>query len=88
MIDEIILNECEVHFWKVVDSCLTEFHGKSFLKRRKNLYKKIMSSSIEERQLFCHNEPFDIACNISGKELDVRNYLARYIEIRDIENPI
>ena len=38
---------------------------------------------VEQMDLFYHAEPFDVACNIAGQPLDVRDHLEDYLEIRD-----
>ena len=33
--------------------------------------------------MFFHGEPFDIACNLAGRQLNVEDFLKRYLQIRD-----
>ena len=34
-------------------------------------------------ELFYHAEPFDVACNLAGNELDVKDFAEAYLELRD-----
>jgi len=81
-------NDAQVEFWSVVRRCIREFHARrstSALSKATRLRKKIEGLPFEEKELFFHAEPFDVACRLAGHSLRVEDYLARYLEIRDGE---
>lgn len=69
-------------FWAVVTDCLVEFHQKQPLQAR------ILASELRERiespppgidaELFYHSEPFDVACEIAGQAMEIREHWPRY----------
>ena len=40
---------------------------------------------IEQMELFYHADPFDVACNLADNPLNVKDYLDKYLEIRDAD---
>jgi hypothetical protein len=40
---------------------------------------------VEQMELFYHAQPFDVACDLAGNPLDVKDYLVEYLEIRDVD---
>lgn len=85
---KVISAEYQEHFWRVVRTCLQEFHQASpaVLDRSDRLRQKIDEAPIEEIELFFHGEPFDIACNLARRQLNVNDVLERYLQIRDGED--
>jgi hypothetical protein len=75
------------YFWCVVKKCLGEFHGRprSWSSKAANrLRAEIEAASPEEIELFYHAEPFDVACDLANRSLDMDDkILSRYLEIRD-----
>ena len=69
-------------FWDVVEDCLIEFHGLSRVDAHKgsmNLRGRIESPpSGMSSGIFYHAEPFDVACDIVGKSLDLAEYRRKY----------
>ena len=43
-----------------------------------------MTTSQEE--LFYNSEPFDVACGIAREQLNLEEYLDRYLHIRDVKH--
>jgi hypothetical protein len=82
---KVISRESQEHFWHVVKQCLREFHCASpaVLGKVAKLRQRIDAASIDEIELFFHNEPFNIACGIARHELPIKPHLKRYLEIRD-----
>jgi hypothetical protein len=39
----------------------------------------------EQMDLFYHAEPFDVACNLAGKPIAVKDHLGEYLAIRDAD---
>lgn len=83
---KVVPEDEQVRYWHVVQRCLTEFHGFT----REVARKKVRHCQTEVEQLprataelFFHAEPFDVACRIAERELDVTPLLARYLAIRD-----
>lgn len=76
-------------FWAVVEECLTEIHNFDPLtaeQRCRELRHKIESKVIDKlqdplRDIFYHSEPFDIACDIAQKHLNINNYRSKYNDI-------
>jgi len=60
-------------YWLVVRECLVTFHGEKRLiaHRRVNFYRARIDSAEPQiaSDVFYHNEPFDIACDIAGRDL-------------------
>jgi len=74
------------HFWEVVRGCIKSFHAcceDLALTKATSLQQRVNGMPVEEMELFYHAEPFDVACDLAGNRLDVKNYLQRYLEIRD-----
>lgn len=68
-------------FWEVVRECLIELHGLSqfeALQRSHDLRKQIETPPGLNSDLFYHNEPFQVACDITGQQFDLAQYCARY----------
>ena len=87
-----IPDEAKREFWAVVKECLHIFHNNNedlALGQLKVLRQKVSNLSCEEAELFFHAEPFDVACRLAGDELNVKDVLERYLEIRSqIYNPV
>jgi hypothetical protein len=84
----VIPKDEQDHFWSVVRQCIQRFHAccaRSTLAAATRLRKKVNGMEVEKMELFYHAEPFDVACNLANKALDVKNYLDEYLEIRDAE---
>jgi len=62
-------------YWLVVRECLTVFHGVSKNKAMRmavSLRREIESAEPEIKiDVFYHNEPFDVACDIMGHQIDM-----------------
>jgi hypothetical protein len=77
-------------FWAVVEECLTAIHGlaKPEAHRRSlDLRTRIESApSGMSSDIFYHAEPFDVACDIAGKQLDLSQYRGQYDPILQQHN--
>jgi hypothetical protein len=85
----VIPEEAKEHFWSVVRECVREFHSEQaqFLRGKlSRLRKKVADLPIQEMELFYHSEPFDVACRLAQRPLKVKDYLERYLTIRDAED--
>jgi len=62
-------------YWLVVRECLIAFHGVSKNEAKRmavSLWREIESAEPEIRiDVFYHNEPFDVACDIIGRQIDM-----------------
>ena len=87
-LSDVVPKDEQEHFWSVVRQCIRRFHDRSAsraLAEATRLRKKVKSMPSEQRVLFYHAEPFDVACNLADNALDVKVYLDEYLEIRDAE---
>ena len=82
---KVISSASQEHFWRVVRMCLREFHhaSPSVLARVTRLRQKINEASVEDIEMFFHSEPFDVACNVARRQLNVEDFLERYLQLRD-----
>ena len=84
----VIPVDAQQDYWRVVRSCLRVFHPKQSakaLKKAVRLRKTVENLPIREMELFFHAEPFDVACDLAGRQLKVAQHLTRYLKIRDKE---
>jgi hypothetical protein len=84
----VIPKDEQDHFWSVVRQCVRRFHARcasSTLPKATRLRKKVSGMPVEQMELFYHAEPFDVACDLADKPLDIRAYLNEYLEIRDAD---
>lgn len=69
-------------FWDVVEDCLVEIHRFSkhdAHKKSLDLRARIESPpSGMASDIFYHTEPFDVACDIAGSQLDLSQYRPQY----------
>jgi hypothetical protein len=77
-------------FGDVVEDCLVEIHGiprPAAQKRSLDLRARIESPpSGMSSEIFYHTEPFDVACDIAGKPLDLSQYRPQYEPIASRHN--
>ena len=77
-------------FWEIINECLVEIHGLSQReahKRSLDLRTRIESSQAGiSSDIFYHAEPFDVACDIAGKQLDLSQYRPQYEPILNRHN--
>lgn len=77
-------------FWEVVEECLIAIHGltKPEAHRRSlDLRTRIESAPAGmSSDIFYHAEPFDVACDIAGNQLDVSQYRPHYEPILQRHN--
>ena len=86
----VISAEVKNHFWDVVVACLVIFHKRPVSLARKKvcrLREKVEGDSVDTRDFFYHQEPFDVACRVEGNALEIEPHLKRYLELRDVKNP-
>ena len=69
-------------FWGVVEDCLITFHhlADPDARLRSDDLRRTLDNppSGLSNVLYLHDEPFDVACNIVGKELDLAQYRSQY----------
>jgi hypothetical protein len=72
------------NFWLVVRECLVAFHDftRPVAKRRVEFYRVRIESAEPDiaSDVFYHNEPFDIACDIAEDHLDMSETMFRTYE--------
>ena len=77
-------------FWNVVEECLKIFHGIGKEDAREKvsaLREKIESPAAGmSSDIFYHSEPFDVACDLAEKRLDLSDLRERYNAILDKYN--
>ncbi len=79
-------------FWNVVEDCLVEVHGLP----RQDAHQRSMDlrTRIESplpgigisSEIFYHADPFDVACDIVGNQLDILQYFPQYDPILERHN--
>ena len=77
----------EAQFWEIVVLCLTTFHyyDRSAAEGMVgDLRDRLTKSSPRVRDFAFHDEPFNLACDLSGKNLDLREHTEAYDKI--VEN--
>ena len=85
---DVISKDEQDHFWSVVRQCIRRFYpscASSTLAKATRLRKKVSGMPVEQMELFYHAEPFDVACNLADKPLDVTDRLDEYLKIRDAD---
>lgn len=69
-------------FWEIVKDCLVEFHDLPLPKARDSSCDLRARIEFAPRgistAIFYHSEPFDVACDIAGKQLDFMAFRDRY----------
>src|SRR5437762_4076382 len=78
------VKEC---FWRIIEKCLVEFHKLTKESARialLDLYRDSLSNSSSEleRDLIYHEDPFELANDMSGKHLSRSEYAGRYKDLR------
>jgi hypothetical protein len=78
-------------YWTIVTDCLERFHDFSHweaLSASRDLRDVIESPRYEDSpppgynsELFYHNEPFYVACDVAGRELNLDEHRAEYDEL-------
>jgi hypothetical protein len=86
--------QAQDEFWSVVEECLEEFHCLSpvdavlksrELRRRLKAPPPGLPADLA-REILYHDEPFDVACDLAGRPLDLGQYRARYDAILSRHN--
>ena len=76
--------------WKIVQECLIELHGLTqfdALQRSHDLRTQIEAPPPGlSSELFYHAEPFQVACDLAGTQLDLAQHRARYNTILSRHN--
>jgi hypothetical protein len=74
-------------FWQAVEDCLIDIHGLSpsdAHRRGRDLRAEIESPPPGlSSDIFYHAEPFDVACELAGNQLDISQYRSQYDLILD-----
>jgi hypothetical protein len=73
-------------FWTVVEECLQEFHHISAadaVQRSRDLRRRLKSPPPGlpvglANELIYHDEPFDVACDLGGRRLDLSQHRTQY----------
>jgi hypothetical protein len=82
----ITATEAAENYWSVVANCLRVFHHKRsewITDSVAKLQAIVEDMPPQSRDLYYHAEPFDVACRLAEKELDVKAHLKRYLQLRD-----
>ena len=81
-------------FWSVVEECLQEFHHLSPLdavQKTRELRRKLKSPppglpAVLAGEIIYHDEPFDVACDLAGQQLDLAQFRSQYDAILSRHN--
>lgn len=77
-------------FWNVVKECLIAFHkfGEDAAEEKtKELRQRLEKPPVGmSSDILYHSEPYNIACNIAGKERDISEDREKYKKILDRNN--
>jgi hypothetical protein len=81
-------------FWSVVEECLQQFHHVSAadaVQKTRELRWKLKSPPPGlptglASDLIYHDEPFDVACDLAGQQLDLDQYRSQYDTILSRHN--
>ena len=69
-------------FWEMVEECLATIYGLAKIEaHRRSLdlrSRREAAPSGVSSDIFYHVEPFDVACDIAGKQLDLSQYRGQY----------
>jgi hypothetical protein len=74
----------EAPFWEAVIQCLVAFHGiarEDAERFAADYLKRLETADPRLRTVILHDEPFNVACDITGKQLDIGSALERYAKI-------
>ncbi len=72
-------------YWQIVEECLVVFH--ELPRKQAQQLCANFRATIERprrgisRDAIYHAEPFDVACNLAGNRLDLKEHFTRYEEI-------
>lgn len=83
---KVVPDDAKDEFWAVVEDCLRAFHGmklEGIRRKAGKLRDAIERMTTGEVESFYHSEPFDVACELADNPLSVKDYLDRYLHIRD-----
>lgn len=85
--DTIISDKMKDAFWNVVVECLIQFHDftrADAQERSRKLRKGLgRSPSGVSSDIFYHSEPYNVACDIAGKQRDITADFEQYHKILD-----
>ena len=81
-------------FWSVVEECLQEFHHLSpvdAVQKSRDLRRQLSTPpaglpTALAGDLFYHDDPFDVACDLAGRHLDVTQLRSQYDAILSRHN--
>lgn len=69
-------------FWNVVQDCLVEIHGLSLfeaIQKSRDLRTQIETTATRmSSEMIYHAEPFEVACDLAGKHLNLTSLHAQY----------
>lgn len=88
-LSDIVPDDAKEEFWAVVTDCLHAFHGRTLAASRREVKQErgvVDSLPMDEAMYFYHREPYDIACRITGRQIDVEEHRDRYLHIRDVKH--
>jgi hypothetical protein len=74
----------EEEFWHAVVLCLREFHSfdeKTADSSVWDVRARLSKRSIRTQEAVYHNEPFNLACDIAGKQLPATEFMEPYTKI-------
>jgi hypothetical protein len=76
-------DEISARYWEAVRQCLVTFHRYSEPDARKEVrrYEKAVRTSMKNPDLVYHEEPFYLACNLSGEQLELSEHRDAYESI-------
>lgn len=85
----MIPDQAKDEFWNVVEDCLDEIHGipRPQAQRSSESLRKLIESKKSDAptgppiDIFYHNEPFDVSCDIAKNDIPLKHNRAKYDKI-------
>jgi hypothetical protein len=78
-------------YWNVVEDCLVELHGLSRREAKRELAdlhaRRDRIPPGIDRDIIYHEEPFNLACKVLGRDLSSEKYRRRYNQIIERHYP-
>jgi hypothetical protein len=77
-------NRAEDPYWEAVERCLIEFHKlepRLARKRLADFRTAIAHEKLNNPEIVFHNEPFYLACDLTGTHLEISDNQDRYAKI-------
>lgn len=74
-----MVSDISNEYWFIVEECLVKFHDMDLITARKEI--QGIKDRLGQNNLIYHVEPFELACDIGKKDLEINDYWNDYREI-------